>query len=188
MGYIWVGPDHTELLPFLGHWQATLLSLFLFYGRGCPHNSAFLRRGEAKGNWGALGVLWHQAAELRREWISKRVLPRQDGHSKWSCGLQWHSTRRLPTEGWPSKMLVYLYISALAKCMCCAVFPGRVGEERGQTMWWKIYPAKYTCWGCTSETWTRNSREKISQRMPRGFCFLLRNQSLTVLSWCREFW
>lgn len=51
-----------------------------------------------------------------------------------------------------------------------------------------MYPAKYTCEGCTSETWTQDSREKISQGMPRGLFFPLRNQSLTVLSWCREFW
>lgn len=114
-------------------------SLFLFYGMDCPHSSALICRGEAKGNWGALVVLWHQRAELRSEWISKWVLPRWNGHFKWSCGLQWQSTRRLPTESWPSKMLVYLYISAYAECVHCTIFP----EGRGG--WWKICSVKHTC-------------------------------------------
>lgn len=97
-------------LSFLGSWQAVFFPLFLFYGMDHPHSSALIGRGEAKGNWGAL-VLWHQTAELRSDWISKLLLPRQNGHFKWGCGLQWRSTRRLPTEDWPSKTLIYLYVS-----------------------------------------------------------------------------
>lgn len=107
--------------------ESIFFSLFLFYGMDCPHSSALICRREAKGNWGALVVLWHQTAELRSTWISDWVLPRQNGHFKWSCGFQWQSTERLPTEGWPSKMLVYLYISVYAECVHCTIFRGGEG-------------------------------------------------------------
>lgn len=77
--------------------------------------SAHLQRGsQGKSRSLCCALVLNSKAE---EWISDQVLPRQNGHFKWSCGLQWQ--RRLPTEGWPSKMLVYLYISVYTKCMQC---------------------------------------------------------------------
>lgn len=132
--FLWLNRTWQSIsLLFSRMLTSSVFPLFLFYGTDRPHSSALARGGEAEGNWGALVVLWHQTAELRSEWISERVLPRQNGHFKWSCGLQWQSTRRLPTEGWPSKMLVYLYISAYAECVRCAIFAkARSGRSNGE--------------------------------------------------------
>lgn len=96
-----------------GCWQEVFFPLFIFCGVSCPYSSALIQRGSQE----QLRSCSCGALAPRSDWVSSWVLPRPNGPFKQSCGLQWQSARRLPAEGWPSKTLVYLYISACAECV-----------------------------------------------------------------------